>query len=83
MERCYIEGVSKGVLARRVGSGTGLASERAYVRAIPAAAARSVADAVRNRQPAAALGAVASAVGVGAAASGYAVSRLRRLSAMS
>jgi glucosyl-dolichyl phosphate glucuronosyltransferase len=83
MERCYIEGVSKGVLARRVGSNTGLASERAYVRAIPAAAVRSVTYAVRNRQPASALGAAAAAIGVGAAASGYAVSRLRRLSAMS
>jgi glucosyl-dolichyl phosphate glucuronosyltransferase len=83
MQRCYIEGVSKGVLARRVGSSTGLASERAYVRAIPAAALRAVAHAVRNRQPATALGAVAAAMGVGAAASGYAVSRLRRLSTVS
>jgi hypothetical protein len=83
MERCYIEGVSKGVLAGRVGSSTGLASERTYVQAIPAAALRAVTQAVRNKQPATALGAVASAVGVGAAASGYAVSRLRRLSAMS
>ena len=83
MERCYIEGVSKAVLSRRVGSNTGLASERAYVRAIPGAALRSVTDAVRNRQPATALGAAAAAMGVGAAASGYAVSRLRRLSTMS
>lgn len=83
MERCYIEGVSKGVLSRRVGSNQGLASERAYVRAIPVAALRSVSDAVRKRQPATALGAAAAAVGVGAAASGYTLSRLRRLSAMS
>ncbi len=83
MERCYIEGVSKGVLAGRVGSKAGLASERTYVQAIPGAALRAVTEAVKNRQPATALGAVASAVGVGAAASGYAVSRLRRLSAMS
>jgi hypothetical protein len=83
MQRCYIEGVSKGVLARRVGSATGLASERSYVRAIPAAALRAVTDGVRKRHPATALGAGAAAIGVGAAASGYAMSRLRRLSAMS
>jgi GT2 family glycosyltransferase len=83
MQRCYIEGVSKGVLARRVGSGAGLASERSYVRAIPAAALRALTDGVRKRHPATALGAGAAAAGVGAAASGYAMSRLRRLSAMS
>ena len=83
MQRCYIEGVSKGVLARRVGSGTGLASERKYVRAIPAAALHALTTGVRNRHPATALGAGAAAIGVGAAASGYAMSRLRRLSAMS
>lgn len=83
MQRCYSEGVSKGVLARRVGSGAGLASERAYVRAIPGAALRSLTHAVRTRQPARALGAVATVIGVAAATSGYAMSRLRRLSALS
>lgn len=83
LQRCYSEGVSKGVLARRVGSSAGLAAERAYVRGIPRAAVRSVADAVRTKQPASALGAAATVIGVGAAASGYATSRLRRLSAMS
>ena len=83
MQRCYSEGVSKGVLARRVGSRTGLASERAYVRAIPGAALRAVTQAVRTRQPATALGAVATVIGVGAATSGYLVSRVRRLSTIS
>lgn len=83
MRRCYSEGISKGVLARRVGSRMGLASEKAYVRAIPGAAWRAVAHAVRTRQPATALGAAATVIGVGAATSGYAVSRLRRLSAIS
>jgi glucosyl-dolichyl phosphate glucuronosyltransferase len=83
MQRCYSEGVSKGVLAQRVGSRTGLASERAYVRALPGAALRSVSHAARTRQPATALGAVATVLGVGAATSGYAISRLRRLSTVS
>jgi GT2 family glycosyltransferase len=83
MQRCYVEGISKGVLARRVGSQAGLASERAYVRALPRAAVRAVRDAVRTRRPASALGAAAVVAGVGAATSGYAISRLRRLSAIS
>ena len=83
MRRCYSEGVSKGVLARRVGSRTGLASERAYVRAIPGAALRALNHAARTRRPAPALGALATVMGVGAASSGYAMSRLRRLSTMS
>ena len=83
MQRCYSEGVSKGVLAQRVGSRTGLASERAYVRAIPLAALRSLGQAVRTRRPASALGAVATVAGVGAATIGYATSRVRRLSAIS
>ena len=83
VQRCYSEGVSKGVLARRVGSHTGLASERAYVRAIPEAALRALTDAVQTRRPAGALGAAATVIGVGAATSGYAMSRLRRLSTIS
>ena len=83
LQRCYIEGVSKGVLARRVGSRVGLASERAYAGAIPRAALGALADAVRTRRPGHALRTVAALVGLGAAASGYVVSRLRRLSAVS
>lgn len=83
LSRCYSEGVAKGVLARRVGSRTGLASERAYARALPGAALHAVRDAVRTRRPARALGAVATVIGLGAATSGYAVSRARRLSAIS
>lgn len=84
LRRCYNEGVSKGVLAGRVGSGVGLASERTYVRAVlPGAALGALAHALRTRRPAGALRIPATAVGVGAAASGYALSRLRRLSALS
>lgn len=82
--RCYNEGVSKGVLAGRVGSEAGLASERAYVRAIlPAAALNSLADVARTRQPAGASRFAATVLGVGAATSGYILSRLRRLSRVS
>lgn len=83
LQRCYSEGVSKGVLSRRVGRESGLASERAYMRAIPAAVLRAVTHALRTKQPATALGAAAIVIGVGAATSGYAASRVRRLSAVS
>lgn len=82
--RCYNEGVSKGVLAGRVGSQAGLASERAYVRAIlPGAAVNSLADVVKTRQTSGAFRFAATVVGVGAATSGYILSRLRRLSRVS
>ena len=80
LQRCYSEGVSKGVLAGRVGSRTGLASERAYVRALPAAGLRVLGEAMRTKQPVTALAAVATVVGAAAAASGYVITRLRRLS---
>lgn len=83
LQRCYSEGVSKGVLARRVGSSVGLASERAYVRAIPGAARGALADAVRTRRPSSALRIAAAVAGLGAATSGYVTSRLRRLSTLS
>lgn len=84
LRRCYNEGVSKGVLAGRVGSRVGLASERSYVRAIlPGAAKGAVSDMVGNRRPSSALRIGATAVGLAAATSGYAASRLRRLSAVS
>jgi glycosyltransferase involved in cell wall biosynthesis len=84
LRRCYNEGVSKGVLAGRVGSGAGLASERAYVRAtLPAAALDSIADVARTRQPSGAFRVGAILTGVAAATSGYILSRLRRLSRVS
>lgn len=84
LSRCYNEGLSKGVLAGRVGSRAGLASERTYVRQIlPGAARRALRNAGRDRQPASAARVVAMVAGVGAAGSGYALSRLRRLTAVS
>ena len=84
LRRCYNEGISKGVLAGRVGSGVGLASERNYVRAVlPGAALGALTDTVRTKRPAGALRIPATVVGVGAATSGYVLSRVRRLSAIS
>lgn len=84
LRRCYNEGLSKGVLSRRVGSRAGLASERAYVRAIlPAAVMYALADVVRMRRPASVFRVVATVTGVAAATSGYVLSRVRRLSRMS
>ncbi len=46
--RAYAEGLSKAVLARRVGAGDGLASERAYSRVVlPAGLRRELVDAAR------------------------------------
>jgi GT2 family glycosyltransferase len=84
LRRCYNEGVSKGVLAGRVGSHVGLASERAYVRAIlPGAAAQAVADMRSRRRLSSTLRIPATVVGLSVTASGYVVSRLRGLSAVS
>jgi glucosyl-dolichyl phosphate glucuronosyltransferase len=84
LSRCYTEGLSKGVLSGRVGRRAGLASERAYVRGVlPRAVLGAIADAVRTRQPSVVSRAFATALGLAAATSGYALSRLRRLSAMS
>jgi GT2 family glycosyltransferase len=84
LRRCYNEGVSKGVLAGRVGSRVGLASERAYVRAIlPGAAAGAFSEVLEKRRPSSALRIGATVVGLAATTSGYATSRLRRLSAVS
>jgi GT2 family glycosyltransferase len=47
--RCYAEGLSKALVTRSVGSGDGLASERAHVlKALPRGAARGLRDTVRG-----------------------------------
>jgi hypothetical protein len=84
LSRCFNEGLSKGVLARRVGSRIGLASERAYVLGVlPQIARKRVTDALIQRRPSLAVPIVASVAGLAAATAGYAVSRVRRLSARS
>jgi glycosyltransferase involved in cell wall biosynthesis len=70
--RCYAEGVSKSVIARLVGRGDGLASERRYMLTVlPRAIARNLADAAVHHDGAAITRAVAILVGLGITACGY------------
>ncbi|MGW9367953.1 glycosyltransferase family 2 protein, partial [Streptomyces albidoflavus] len=69
--RTWAEGLSKALVARSVGTGDGLASERRHAtRALPAAVARGLADALRGRRGGAAR-AGAVLVGTASAAGGY------------
>ncbi|MFF4536375.1 glycosyltransferase family 2 protein [Streptomyces aureus] len=75
--RCYIEGLSKALVARRCGRGPALANERAYVRStISRALARNVS---RIRRPGALRTIGALAGGVGATVAGYIVGSIRPL----
>jgi len=48
--RCYTEGMAKALIARLVGTHDGLSAERSYtLRALPAAVARGIADAIVRR----------------------------------
>ncbi|MEU6393716.1 glycosyltransferase family 2 protein [Streptomyces sp. NPDC046939] len=69
--RAYAEGLSKARITRRVGTGSGLSSERAYVtRTLPAALARAARDVLRGR-PDGAARAGAVVTGVALATAGY------------
>ncbi|MGV9315145.1 glycosyltransferase family 2 protein [Streptomyces sp. NPDC003691] len=75
--RTYAEGLSKALVARSVGAGKGLESERAYTtRVLPAGVVRGLRDAARGR-PGGAGRAGAIVAGVAAAAGGYALGTLR------
>lgn len=75
--RTYAEGLSKALVARSVGAGKGLESERRYAtRVLPAGVARGVRDALLGR-PGGAGRAGAIVAGVLAAAGGYAVGSVR------
>ncbi|MCX5383328.1 glycosyltransferase family 2 protein [Streptomyces sp. NBC_00083] len=75
--RAYAEGLSKALVARSVGSGKGLESERRYTsRVLPAGVARGVRDAVLGRAGGAGR-AGAIVTGVAAAAGGYVLGTLR------
>jgi GT2 family glycosyltransferase len=77
--RCYIEGLSKALVARRCGSGPALASERAYLRStLPRALAR---NATRIRRPGALRTIAALSGGVCATVAGYVVGSVRPLGA--
>ncbi|MET8222653.1 glycosyltransferase family 2 protein [Streptomyces sp. NPDC005301] len=75
--RCYIEGLSKALVARRCGSGPALASERAYVRStIPRALARNLTG-IRRPGALHTIGALSG--GVCATVAGYLVGSVRPL----
>ncbi|MDJ0464567.1 glycosyltransferase family 2 protein [Streptomyces sp. H27-C3] len=75
--RAYAEGLSKALVARSVGAGKGLESERRYTtRVLPAGVARGLRDAVLGR-PGGAGRAGAIVTGVAAAAGGYVLGSVR------
>ncbi|MFF4188388.1 glycosyltransferase family 2 protein [Streptomyces sp. NPDC001691] len=77
--RAYAEGLSKALVARSVGSGKGLESERRYTtRVLPAGVARGLRDAVLGR-PGGAGRAGAIVTGVAVAAGGYLLGTVRAL----
>ncbi|MFF3327147.1 glycosyltransferase family 2 protein [Streptomyces sp. NPDC002889] len=75
--RTYAEGLSKALVARSVGAGKGLESERQYTtRVLPAGVARGLRDAVLGRRGGAGR-ACAIVAGVAVAAGGYVVGSIR------
>ncbi|WP_327346750.1 glycosyltransferase family 2 protein [Streptomyces europaeiscabiei] len=75
--RTYAEGLSKALVARSVGTGKGLESERRYTtRVLPAGVARALRDALLGRAGGAGR-AGAIVAGVAAAAGGYVVGSVR------
>ncbi|MFF3248108.1 glycosyltransferase family 2 protein [Streptomyces sp. NPDC002870] len=75
--RAYAEGLSKALVARSVGAGKGLESERRYTtRVLPAGVVRGLRDAVLGRRGGAGR-AGAIVTGVAAAAGGYVVGSVR------
>ncbi|OIJ67796.1 glycosyltransferase family 2 protein [Streptomyces mangrovisoli] len=75
--RCYIEGLSKALVARRCGSGPALATERVYMRSvIPRALARNVTG-IRRPGALRTIGALSG--GVCATVAGYLVGTVRPL----
>lgn len=75
--RCYSEGLSKAAIAKLVGSGSALATERGYaVRTLGGGVARNLADVVRGRSLAGVRRAVAIVFGLVVTTAGYAVGRV-------
>lgn len=70
--RCYAEGRSKSIVARLVGSGDGLASERSYtLRTLPLGVLRGVVDTVVRRDPSGLARSAAIIAGLGLTVAGY------------
>jgi glycosyltransferase involved in cell wall biosynthesis len=76
LSRCYAEGISKAQVTANVGSGDGLANERAYVtRTLPLGVLRGIANLFRGR-PAGLGRAGAIIAGLGMTAAGYIATKL-------
>ncbi|MGG5753402.1 glycosyltransferase family 2 protein [Zafaria sp. Z1313] len=81
LRRCYWEGVSKAVLARRIGDGggPGLSSERTHaLKTLPTGMLRAVVESLAERRPARALRAGAIVLGLAATVFGYASGTARK-----
>ncbi|GAB4215678.1 MAG: glycosyltransferase family 2 protein [Roseiflexaceae bacterium] len=77
--RCFSEGLSKAALARQVGRGRGLSSERAYtMQTLPRGVRRGCSDALIRRQPAGLLRAGAIIGGLAVTAAGYLIGTARK-----
>lgn len=75
--RCYAEGLSKAAIAKLVGSGSALSTERGYaVRTLGGGVARDVKDAVRGEGLAGMRRAAAIVVGLATTTTGYVVGRV-------
>jgi GT2 family glycosyltransferase len=76
LQRCYWEGVSKAVVAKAVGAGDALESERAYTtRVLPRAFGRGLGQVLRGR-PSGALQSTAIVAGLGVTVLGYVRGRI-------
>lgn len=77
-KRCFAEGISKARLTRLVGSGAGLASERAHaVRTLPVGVAREIGLGLLRAEPARFTRAGAIVAGLAITAAGYGVEFVR------
>jgi len=75
--RCYAEGLSKAAIAKLVGSGSALSTERGYaVRTLGGGVARNLADAVRGKGLTGLRRAAAIVLGLAATTTGYVVGRI-------
>jgi hypothetical protein len=78
LSRCWAEGLSKALVAARVGSGPALASERIYAtRVLPRGAGRGLRDALRG-DVGGVVRAFAIVAGLALTCAGYSVGRMRR-----
>jgi len=76
--RCYAEGLSKAYLAKIMGAGSALSTERSYVmRTLSRGIVQGGADLLRKRDPAGPLRSAAILIGFASAAAGYLVGRVR------